>query len=72
MTREVFIPLGRLQEYLDRLPADIAIRTGYRARSGIFGEYQILTYSNRPALLEAIRMANTGELGNLPIKPALK
>jgi len=63
------VSLGRLGEYLASMPKDVALRSAHRASVKLFGEYEIKTWSNRAAMLQAVRMSDTGALGARPFKP---
>ena len=67
--KTIHAPMGRLNDYTNKLTPEVAARTGTRAGSSLFDDYQIMIFPSRGALLTAVRMA---ENGYRPIRPLIK
>ncbi len=63
--RTVYIPLGRLVEYVPEHPERTTIRAGRSWDS----DYEVRVWPSEGAMLTACRMTNKGVLGERPLKP---
>lgn len=55
--RTYFVPLGRIADYPHPAPE----RTAYRPLPGMFSDYEFKVWASRGAMLEAVRMSESGE-----------
>ena len=77
MNRPIYVPLGRLRGTIAgtdtafKLPGPIE-RCAYKTMPGALSNYVIRASTSLGAMLEAVRMSDTGKLGANPWRPCQK